>query len=165
MSPVPYLKSMACHPRWRSIIKYCVLSSSDENLAHQTLWTEQEKKNHDIEIYNYSPCLLLSYFNILLRSVVPPCFGIFKTCTMRVHFLPCQCNLPHESWVGRQVSHGYIRMHVNTPPFPCCSRGPKSCWMMSNWEPWEMIKGRRSLKSPWWTQCPSNPRKCIWGDS
>lgn len=112
--------------------------------------------------------------DLIIVSELPPSSDIFQfslavqtftTGAIRAHFPPCLCNLLYDVWVGQRVSLGYIRAHVNTPPSPSCSPGPKPCWMMGNRESWEKIKGKQSQKSPRWTQRLSNPWTCMRGDS
>lgn len=162
------------------------------NTHHQIYWavlmktlriyensTDGARKRSDNKIYNHFDAAKTPVWTaplLYILSELPSSADIFRfphilsvetltTGTIHAHFPPCLCNLLYDVWVGRWVSLGYIRARVNTPPSPSCSPGPKPRWMMGNRELWEKIKGKQSLKSPRWTQCPSNLWTCMQGDS
>lgn len=168
MSSAPYGKSMACLPRWTPIIRYIEQAWWKPYRSMKTPWTEWEKEMIiRFTIISMQQKTLWPAPLLYILSELPSSADIFRfphipsvetltTGTILVHFPPCLCNLLYDVWVGWWVFIGYIRARVNTPPSPSCSQGPKPCWMMGNRESREKIKGKQSLKSPRWTQCPSN---------
>lgn len=60
---------------------------------------------------------------------------------------------------------GTSELMLTCHPLSAALQGLSSRWMMGNRESREKIKGKQSLKSPRWTQCPSNPWTCIRVDS